>query len=63
VKDRLSREIALEGVAVLYGDDFLFELLAQVGEALLLGCTPGGFVGLGEATLLFGSHEWCVLSG
>jgi hypothetical protein len=63
VKDRLRRKIPLEGVAVLYSGDLPFELLAQVGQALLFGRAPGGFIVLGEGSLLFRSHRWFGLSG
>jgi hypothetical protein len=61
VKDCLGCQVALECVTILHGRDLGFELLAQVGQALLFGCAPGVFVRLGEGSLLFHSH-WCALS-
>jgi len=56
VKDRLGREIALEGLAVLHGRNLDFELLAQVGEALLFRRAPGEFVRRGEGSLRYRTH-------
>jgi hypothetical protein len=60
LKASLSCEIALEGVAVLHTSDLALELLAQVGQALLFGSAPGGFVRLGEGMLRFRTH-WFFL--